>query len=872
MTRLDAWILRLAAMAALISAGAYAQNAPAPQAIRGVLIDPMDRPVPGALVALVGEGQQRSAGTSPTGEFQFDNLGQGGYRLGVTVSGFEPIERTVRLGSRPVRLVLKLTLARLKEQITVAGQALRVSTEAGSNLNTISVERGLLENLPILDLDYLTALSRFLDPGTPGGAGASLIVDGMEARNVGLTPSAIQEIRINQNPYTAEYPRWSRRRIEVITKTGADRYHGTFNFLLRDHHLNARDAFAVTRPPEQRRIFEGSLFGPVGSGKNTSFLLSGMRESEDLQAVVFAYGLRGAITQNVPIPQQNTYAALRISHQWRERNAVFWQLNFQDRWQNNVGVGPMARPESSAHWQSSLGSGATVLPEVGAQSRFREDEFIFNHRGVVTPKFLSQFRILIGRYWGPTHSNMSKPRIVVSDAFTAGGAQADALRTEAHTSITWLFTQSTGRHTLKYGFNVPDWSRRGFSDWSNQLGTFYFASLEDYSRNRPFSAVIQRGDPRTIFVEKNLGGFFQDEWQLRPAMSLAGGLRYDWQNFFGDRNNFAPRLALAYAPTRSRNMVIRAGAGFFFDRSGPAPVWDALRYNGARLRRYVITDPPFSADALAALLPLLPTSVVRLEPGIQLPQLLQFSVGLERQLAKKTTLALNYIGTRGWYQLRSRDANAPLPPEFSGRPDARFNVLRWIESGSRVEANALEVTLRGNLGPKVTGLVQYTFGKTLTDTGGVNWFPANSFDPLGEWGRADADRRQQFNFLGTANLHRWLNLGLSVSLLSSPPFNITTGSDDNRDGMPNDRPPGVPRNTGQGPGYVGIDLRWYREFRFQPSAKERSPSLTLSLDAFNLSNRVNYQNFLGALTSPFFGKPVAAQPPRRVQIGIRLQF
>jgi len=847
-------ILRLAAMSMLLSAGVWPQNIPPPQGIRGVLIDPMDRPVPSAPVTLVGGGRQASALTSASGEFQFDNLGPGRYRLHVTVSGFKPIDRTVQVGSRPVRLVLKLALAPLKEQITVASEALRVTTEAGGNLNTISVERGLLENLPILDLDYLTALSRFLAPGTPGDAGTSIIVDGMEMRNVGVTPSAIQEIKINQNPYTAEYPRWSRRRIEVITKAGTDRYHGAFNFLLRDHHLNARDAFAMTRPPEQRRIFEGSLFGPLGSGQNTSFLLSGMRESEDLQAVVFAYGLRNAITQNVPIPQQNTYASLRISHQFSQRNVMFWQLNFQDRWRNNVGVG------------------ATVLPEAGAQSRFREDEFIFNHRSVVTPKFLSQFRILIGRYWAPTHSNTPRPRIVVTDAFTAGGAQADSLRTEVHTSMTWLLTQTVGRHTLKYGFNVPDWSRRGFSDWSNQLGTFYFASLEDYSRNRPFSAVIQRGNPRTVFTEKNLGAFAQDEWQVRPTLSVAAGLRYDWQNFFGDRNNFAPRLALAYAPTRSRNTVIRAGAGFFFDRSGPGPILDVLRYNGTRLQRFVVSDPPFSVEGLAALLPLMPTSVVRLERGIQLPELLQFSAGLERQLAKQTTLAVNYIGTRGWDQLRSRDANAPLPPEFRARPDARFNVLRMIESAGRLEGNALEITLRGNLGPRFTGLAQYTFGKICSDTEGVNWFPANSFDPRGEWGRADADRRHQFHLLGSANLHRWLNLGLSVSLLSGPPFNITTGKDDNRDGMALDRPAGVPRNTGQGPGYMGIDLRWFREFRLRPAAKEKSPSLTLSADAFNLPNRVNYQNFLGALTSPFFGKPVAAQPPRRVQLGIRLQF
>jgi hypothetical protein len=161
----------------------------------------------------------------------------------------------------------------------------------------------------------------------------------MESRNVGVTASAIQEIRINNNPYTVEYPRWSRRRIEVITKSSADSHHGTFNFLFRDYHLNARDALAAQRPQEQRRIFEGSLFGPVGRSKNTSFLFSGAREQEDLVAVVFAQSPSGPINDNVPTPQVNSVASLRISRQWNENQAMFWQVNFQDRWQNNLGAG-----------------------------------------------------------------------------------------------------------------------------------------------------------------------------------------------------------------------------------------------------------------------------------------------------------------------------------------------------------------------------------------------------------------------------------------------------------------------------------------------------------------------------------------------------
>jgi hypothetical protein len=200
------------------------------------------------------------------------------------------------------------------------------------------------------------------------------------------------------------------------------------------------------------------------------------------------------------------------------------------------------------------------------------------------------------------------------------------------------------------------------------------------------------------------------------------------------------------------------------------------------------------------------------------------------------------------------------------------NVLRNIESAGRVEANSLEVTVRGDLGPRLNGMAQYVFGKTMADTNGVNWFPADSFAPSGEWGRADTDRRHQFNFLGIASLHRWVNLGLSVSLLSGIPFNITTGRDENGDGMALDRPCTVTRNSGSGPGAAVVDVRWYRDFRLKPAKKDQGPRLTLGVDAFNVLNRVNYQNFVGALTSPFFGRAVATLPPRRLQLSARFQF
>ena len=824
-------------------------------ALSGRVLDPSDTPVGGIFVVLRRGTDELSTLTSETGQFRFQALPPGDYELVTAVPGFDPVQRRLRLTRQPVpSLVIRLKLAALKEELTVVERERQVSAAPGQDAAAISVERTMLDNLPVLDSNYLSVLSRFLEPGTPGDAGASLIVDGMESRNVGVTPSAIQEIRFNNNPYTVEYPRWSRRRIEVITKSSADSFHGTFNILARDYHFNARDPLAPERPREQRRIFEGSLFGPVGKSRSTSFLLSGARENEDLVTVVFAQGPLGPINENVPAPQVNTVASLRISRQWNDKQASFWQINFQDRWQNYVGAG------------------GTTLAEAATQNRFREDEFIFNHRAVVTPKLLSQFRILLGRFWSPVNSNLDAPKLIVTDSFTGGGAQADRLTTEFHTSITWLLTQTAGRHTFKYGFNVPDWSRRGLRDETNQMAAFSFASLAEFEASRPFAAVLQRGDPKVVFIEKNVGAFFQDEWQVRPNISIAGGLRYDWQNYFGDTNNIQPRLAVAYSPDRARKWVLRAGAGFFFDRSGPVPIWDILRFDGVHLRRYVVSGASIPVNPPVADGPGVPTSIHQLEPAIQLPGVVQFGASLERQLTKKSLLAITYIGTRGARQFRSRDANAPLPPSFSDRPNPAVNVLRQIESAGRMVGNSVEVTVRGDIAPRVNGMVQYVFGRTMTDTGGLNWYPADSFAPRGEWGRADTDRRHQFNFLGTVSLHQWLNFGVSASASSGPPFNITTGGDANRDGMAIDRPPGVTRNTGRGPETILLDLRWYRQFRLKPTKRDKSPSLTVSVDAFNLLNRVNYQNFVGALASPFFGQAVAALPARRIQFGLRFQF
>jgi hypothetical protein len=279
-----------------------AQDSSLRTSLGGVVLDPTDAGVAGAKITLRQSGAAPTTATADAmGAFRFDSVQPGSYEIAVEHEGFKPATSKVRIGSRPASpLVIRLRIAEVRSVMTVSAQGSQVSTNAAENLDTVTLNRQLLDDLPILGQDYIAMMSRFLDAGSIATGGATVVVDGVEASRAGVSASAIQEVKINNDPYSAEYPRPGRSRIEIITKPGTADFHGTFNFLFRDASLDARDPFALTRPSEQRRIFEGSFTGPLGRSKKMSFLVSANREEEDQQAIVFAEGLSGPIHQTVP--------------------------------------------------------------------------------------------------------------------------------------------------------------------------------------------------------------------------------------------------------------------------------------------------------------------------------------------------------------------------------------------------------------------------------------------------------------------------------------------------------------------------------------------------------------------------------------------
>src|SRR5467141_676608 len=556
------------------------QGAATTRKITGAVLDPSGAAIAGAEVILLTDKGALVGRTSTDneGSFRFEEIAPGAYKLDVRAAGFRETQVEAKLSSRaagPLRVVMPIAA---KTEVVTVGESdtsLQVSTEASENQNANLVDRSTLDRVPIFDQDYISTLSRFLDDSSIGTSGVSLIVNGIEANGPGVPPSAIQEVRINQNPYSARFARPGRARLEIITKGGTPDYHGSVNFLFRDAVFDARNTFAAGKPPEQRQFYEGSLTGPIGESKKSSFLLSLESDKDNGQAAVVATGANNvAINENVFQPMRHFFGSGRVFHDFNDRDHFWIGYSFEHQSNNNVGAG------------------GNVLPEAATNTRFLEHEINVSYRHIFSPMWVNQLQFLVGHYDAPTFSLNENPQIVVSGFFTGGGAQADARRTEYHFDGTEFLTYVNGNHQLLCGVDIPDISRRGMDDFTNMAGTYTFSSLVDFQANKPGTFLVQKGNGHVVFLERVLSGFVEDTIRLKPNLSVSLGLRYYWQNYFhDDPNNLAPRFGFAWAPTKNSKTVLRGGAGVFYDRSGPRPIGDLLHFNGVNLLRFILSNP-----------------------------------------------------------------------------------------------------------------------------------------------------------------------------------------------------------------------------------------------------------------------------------------
>ncbi len=388
-------------------------------------------------------------------------------------------------------------------------------------------------------------------------------------------------------------------------------------------------------------------------------------------------------------------------------------------------------------------------------------------------------------------------------------------------------------------------------------------------------------------------------------------MRYEFQTHLSDYRDVAPRIGVAWglgANGKAPKTVIRAGAGLFYDRVSESLSLDALRRDGIHQQQFVTDSPDFYpvVPSLAQLLgSRTPQAIRELDAAMRAPRMAQVGAGVERQLPKNMVVSVNYLHTQGWHSLRSRNITAPLTPAA-----AASTAIYLYEASGIFKQNQLITSLNARISPKFSLTGSYILNKANSDTDGAGTFAADPYNLHPEYGRAGFDIRHRVQLNGVVSTRWGIRLSPFLIAMSGRPFNITTGRDLNGDTLFTDRPafatdptrPSVirtaygafdvlpvagqtiiPRNYGQGPPQLALNLRAAKVFTLGEKKKGgRDPmELTLSGQARNLLNHPNLALPVGNLSSSVFGQSLAltggsggnsATGNRRIELQVKLSF
>jgi hypothetical protein len=811
---------------ALCAGAALAQQA---ASLRGQVSDEFGGVIVGATVtATDAAGKAKSTVTDNDGGFNLPGLQPGRYSVSIFSTGFAPFvnpEVDVAAGRNELpKVTLGVSLE--KEEVTVASEG-PVSIDNASP-GAIVLKGKDLEALPE-DPDELAAALQALAGPAAGPNGGQITIDGFEG---GRIPSrdSIREIRVNDNPLSAENDRPGFGGIQIFTKPGTDKLRGSLGMTFNDESLNSRNPFlqSAKRPPFQSRQYSGNLSGSIVP-KKASFFLDFFRSETDDNDLVNGFRLNPAnINETLPVnlailtPLRNWSINPRVDYAINDKHTLVARYSFFHNDALNQGVSQYSLPERAFDTTSS--NHTVQLTETAVLNKSTVNE--------------TRFQFIRSRF---SNSPLSEGVVAVnvSDAFFSGSAPSgESFNETTRWEVTNTTTQAHGAHSLKFGARLRGIRLSDFSQ-GNFSGTYSFSSLDQYrqavagtlingQRAVPTQFSIATGEPLAEISQVDFGGFVQDDWKLRPNLTLGGGIRYERQTNIDSKFNFAPRVYLAWSPDggaqRQAKTVIRFGFGLFYDRIGENIALQIERVGGGGLQQqFVVRDPAILAQTVfdatghvasggltAAQLAGFATSQAtrRLAPDATAPYSYISGFMLTRQLTKTTTLNLFFSTYDTRHLLRSRNINAPL--NINGtfrRPQTALGDIYQYETSGTQSMKQLNIGVTKQFRPGFSLSANYTIGKAESnaDFGG---FPMNQYDLSGEYSRTSFDARHRLFLIGSAFIPK-LKLSLNPLIIANTgrPFNIVTGFDDNGDNIINDRPAFADSQTvacapGQRPGVV----------------------------------------------------------------------
>ena len=799
--------------------------------VRGVLMDDSGAVIPAANVTVTGIGGARSAQTQADGTFSVLGLAPGPYTVKVAYPGFAQFSKAVNVGSgNPVQMSIRLAITAEKQEVTVQAEAgPQVSVEADNNATAIVIKGEDLEALPDDPDDLSDALQALAGPGA-GPNGGQIYIDGFSGGQ--LPPKeSIREIRINQNPFSAEFDRLGFGRIEILTKPGTDKLHGMVSLNDANAALDSRNPLAANKPDYSNRMISANLGGSLNH--KTSFFLDFNRRDITDNLITHATYVDPTSLAIVPLgtavvsPTAFTTISPRIDYQLTTNNTL--TVRFEDRlnWRDNSGLGGTHLPPA-------------YTPDQAYDTDGNGQNLMITEDAVLSPRIVNELRFQFTRSYNATLGN-EIPSINVAGAFMTGGNGYGATHdTSRHFELQNYTSVVHGTHTIKFGVRV-----RRDSDQSNEPegfnGSFSFlgglapeltagndvvtdqngnpvtenlTSVEQYIRflslqQAGFSAAqIQAlgGGPSRFTIQTGLAyvgmvrydgaPFVQDDWKVRPNLTLSLGLRYEVQTLVSDHRDVAPRVGFAWAPGSAKNgpqkTVIRGGAGMFYDRIGLGDFESAYLNNGRNQLDYTVYNPTFYIDNIPPLSTLSPgqnlTWVV--DPKLRADYSLQMAIGVERQLPRSTTVAMYYTYNRSEHLAQTVPINAPEPIE-AGQPGAydpllapgptngifpygyeAGNIFEY-ESGGYMRQRMLMANFNTRFSPRVSlfGNYSLTYAHDLPST------PTDPYDFALDYGRSNYDRRHNFMLVGSVLGPKGIRVAPFVTVRSGQPYDVLDGTD-----------------------------------------------------------------------------------------------
>src|SRR5579864_4665178 len=615
-----------------------------------------------------------------------------------------------------------------------------------------------------------------------------MYIDGFTAGQ--LPPkSSIREIRINQNPFSSEYDKLGYGRIEIFTKPGTDKLHGQVMADGNDSPFNAPNPFAGSEPPYYSTQFNGNVGGPIN--KNASFFFNiDRRDINEVAAINAVDPTTGnTLATSVSNPRQRTNLGPRVDWALTKNNTLTARYQYYRDTQTNTGVGGFS------------------LASQGYDSKSTEHTLQISDTQVIGAKIVNETRFQYNRDNNIQNPVDTNPTVSVLGEFGAGGNSEGLLNDLQNSYEVQNYTSLIhGNHIVKFGARFratrdTDTSTSGFN------GTFLFAPLANgesfvNSNPQPTQLKVTTGSQNASANYYDFEPYVQDDWKIRPNITISAGLRFETQNVIHDHGDWAPRLGFAWGvggKSGPPKVVIRGGSGIFYDRFQVSQILQADRLNGVTQTAYVIKNPtcfpgldqPLTTSIFnCGTAPENVSTTYQLGPRLHAPYTIQSAVSVERQVTKSATLAVTYLNSRGFDQFLTINANAPYPGTpcyVQGCPNPTSNLYRYVS-----EANFKQNQLIVNTNIRVRSTLQlfgyYTLNYANSDTSGVSSFPTNSYNISEDYGRGSFDIRHRLFLGGSLAFPYLIRLSPFMVVSSGMPFNIVSPLDLNGDSQYNDRP------------------------------------------------------------------------------------